>query len=121
MIDLRLAYVFSLCSAIVMGLLVWRFKEPVHASECAVVPGGFIRVVLGCLARLRDPLLGWLFVVSIVLYALAHIVFEFYQPYIGLLQLSALDAADYAPLISGIIISSITRSNTCSSSRLSAS
>jgi len=40
-----------------------------------------------------------------VLYAMAHIVFEFYQPYITLLQLPVLAAAEQAPLISGIVIS----------------
>ena len=103
LIDLRLAYVFSLLSAIAMAMLVWRFVEPVHASECAVAKG-FISVLMRCIGRLRDPLLGWLFAVAIVLYALAHIVFEFYQPYIGLLRLPLLDATEYAPLISGTII-----------------
>ena len=105
LIDLRFAYGFSMLSAIVMFLLVWRFVEPVHSSECSVAADGFITAVLACFARLRDPLLGWLFAASIILYALAHIVFEFYQPYIGLLKITFLDATEYAPLISGIIIS----------------
>ena len=105
LIDLRLAYGFSLLSAIAMAILVWRFVEPKHSSECSVVAESFITVVLGCFGRLRDPLLGWLFAAAVILYALAHIVFEFYQPYIGLLQISMLGATDYAPLISGIIIS----------------
>jgi hypothetical protein len=49
--------------------------------------------------------LSWVFLVVIVLYAMAHIVFEFYQPYISLLQLPVLAAADEAPLISGLVIS----------------
>ncbi len=105
MIDLRLAYVFSLCSASVMGLLVWRFTEPTHADESSAIPQSFTRVVWDCCLRLRDPVLGWLFGVVIVLYAMAHIVFEFYQPYITLLELPVLAAADQAPLISGIVIS----------------
>ena len=56
-------------------------------------------------ARLRDPVLGWVFLVVIVLYALAHIVYEFYQPYITLLELPLLQASSHAPLISGIVIS----------------
>ena len=40
-----------------------------------------------------------------MLYALAHIVFEFYQPYITLLQLPLLAASSYASLISGVVIS----------------
>ena len=105
LIDLRLAYVFSLVSAMIMAGLVWRFVEPEHAEETTAVPQSFATVVLSCLARLRDPLLGWVFLVVIVLYAMAHIVFEFYQPYITLLQLPLLEASSYAPLISGLVIS----------------
>ena len=105
LIDLRLAYVFSLVSAMTMAVLVWRFIEPEHAEETMSLPQSFVTVVLSCLAKLRDPLLGWVFFVVIVLYAMAHIVFEFYQPYISLLQLPLLEASDYAPLISGLVIS----------------
>jgi len=105
MIDLRLAYVFSLISASAMALLAWRFVEPVHADESTAIPQSFTRVVWDCCLRLRDPVLGWVFVVVIVLYAMAHIVYEFYQPYITLLQLPLLEASAYAPLISGVVIS----------------
>jgi hypothetical protein len=70
-----------------------------------MIPQSFARVVWDCCLRLRDPVLGWVFLVVIVLYAMAHIVFEFYQPYISLLQLPVLAAADEAPLISGLVIS----------------
>ncbi len=105
MIDLRLAYVFSLCSASVMACFVWRFSEPVHADESSTIPQSFRRVVWDCCLRLRDPVLGWIFLVVIVLYAMAHIVYEFYQPYITLLQLPLLQTAAQAPLISGVVIS----------------
>jgi MFS family permease len=105
LIDLRLAYVFSLFSAITMGALAWRFTEPVHAPDSVSLPQSFGRVVLSCVARLRDPVLGWIFAIVVVLYAMAHIVYEFYQPYISLLQLPLFEASAYAPLISGVIIS----------------
>ena len=105
LIDLRLAYVFSLCSAVTMCLLAWRFTEPVHTADTESLPQSFLTVVLSCIARLRNPVLGWVFAVVVVLYAMAHIVYEFYQPYISLLQLPMLEANAYAPLISGIVIS----------------
>lgn len=105
LLDLRLAYVFSLLSASAMAVLVWRMVEPQHADESVAIPQSFTRVVWGCCLRLRDPVLGWVFLVVITLYAMAHIVFEFYQPYITLLQLPLLEASVYAPLISGIVIS----------------
>jgi MFS family permease len=105
LLDLRLAYVFSLLSATGMAFLVWRMVEPQHADESTAIPQSFTRVVWDCCLRLRDPVLGWVFLVVILLYAMAHIVYEFYQPYIMLLQLSLLEASAYAPLISGIVIS----------------
>ena len=105
LIDLRLAYVFSLFSAIIMAVLVWRFVEPVHADETTALPQSFGRVILSCFVKLREPLLGWIFFVGIVLYVMAHIVYEFYQPYITLLQLPLLATSSYAPLISGMVIS----------------
>ena len=105
LLDLRLAYVFSLLSATVMAFLVWRMVEPQHADESTAIPQSFSRVVWDCCLRLRDPVLGWVFLVVILLYAMAHIVYEFYQPYITLMQFPLLEASAYAPLISGIVIS----------------
>jgi hypothetical protein len=105
LIDLRLAYVFSLFSATTMGVLVWRFTEPSHSDETMGSAESFISVVFSCFARLRDPVLGWIMLVVILLYALAHIVYEFYQPYITLLQLPVFTASSQAPLISGLVIS----------------
>ena len=105
LLDLRLAYVFSLLSATVMAFLVWRMVEPQHADESTAIPQSFTRVVWDCCLRLRDPVLGWVFLVVILLYAMAHIVYEFYQPYITLMQFPLLEASAYAPLISGIVIS----------------
>ncbi|MDH5356817.1 MAG: hypothetical protein OEY09_20420, partial [Gammaproteobacteria bacterium] len=105
LIDLRLAYGFSMLSAIGMALLVWRFVEPPHSTTQTDIPQSFVSIFFSCLKRLGNPLLGWIFLVSIVLYAMAHIVFEFYQPYLTLLQLPMLDATSYAPLLSGVVIS----------------
>ena len=105
LLDLRLAYVFSLLSATAMAFLVWRMVEPQHADESAAIPQSFTRVVWDCCLRLRDPVLGWVFLVVILLYAMAHIVYEFYQPFITLMPLPLLEASAYAPLISGIVIS----------------
>jgi len=105
LIDLRLAYGFSLLGAMAMGILVWRFIEPEHANTEPESSQGFVKVLLSCFARLRDPILLWIFLVMIALYAMAHIVFEFYQPYISLLNISMFNATEYASLVSGIIIS----------------
>ena len=104
LIDMRFAYGFSLISAMTMGVFAWQFVEPVHSTAKTTLPQSFVSVLLSCFKRLAEPVLGWIFLVVIVLYALAHIVFELYQPYITLLKLPLLDATEFAPLISGVII-----------------
>ena len=103
-VDLRLAYALSLCGALAMLALVWRFNEPVHAGQ-ADERQSFAVVLISCLARLRDPVLAWLFAILVIFYAMAHIVFEFYQPYIALLDLDSLSAGRWDPLVSGLVIS----------------
>ncbi len=107
LIDLRLAYVFSLLSAVVMAALVWQFSEPGHTQDTAEeeLYKGFFSILRSSLARLRDPVLLWLFLVMIALYTLAHVIYEFYQPYISLLDISLFSASEYASLISGIVSS----------------
>ncbi len=110
MIDLRLAYVFSLFGALAMGALVWQLVEPTNAlaneptSGETTPPASFISVLSSCIGRLRDSVLGWIFLTMILLYAMAHIVYEFYQPYIALLDIAAFEASHYTPLISGVVI-----------------
>lgn len=104
LIDLRLAYVYALLSALTMFVIAWRFVEPGHGGDSPSYTG-FFSVVWSCLLRLRQPLLGWIFCFVVMLYAMAHIVYEFYQPYILLLEMPLFSAADNAPLISGIVIS----------------
>jgi MFS family permease len=103
-IDLRFAYAFSLLGAIAMGVLVWRFTEPAHSPAQTYWAPGFFRALHSCVGRLRDPVLGWIFLTMIVLYAMSHSVFEFYQPYISLLDIRFFDTTTYVSLISGVVI-----------------
>ena len=107
LIDLRLAYIFSLLSAIVMLLLILQFREPEHQRDSVdeKLFKGFVPVLISCLKRLRDPVLLWIYLMMIALYALAHVVYEFYQPYIALLEIPFFAASEYAPFVSGVVIS----------------
>ncbi len=102
-IDLRLAYVLSLCGSLVTLSIVIRFTEPRHILHSDT--GSFISVLTGCIRLFRNPLLAWLFVAMVVMYAMEHVPFEFYQPYIRLLEFEPLQGiGDSAALISGIVI-----------------
>jgi len=103
LMDLRLAYVISLCAAVVTVVIVFRFIEPEHENSHVMV--GFGRQIINCIRRLRDPLLAWLFAFYTLMYMMEHVPYEFYQPYISLFQFDWLDGGSNAPLVSGIVIS----------------
>ena len=102
-VDLRLAYVLSLAGALLTIWLCWRLVEPRRGEE-EKNTGSLVATITESLGHLRDTVLLWLFAVMILMYCLEHVAFEFYQPYIKLLNFDWL-AGDSAPLVSGVIIS----------------
>ncbi len=99
-LDLRLAYALSACGALVAILLLLRMQEP-PASDTAAP--AFFTTLGQCIGRLRDPLLAWVFAAMIGLYALAHIVYELYQPFTTAIT-DTLAIPLPAPALSGLII-----------------
>ncbi len=100
-IDLRLAYCLSLFGAVWSGYLVYCFVEPTVNRELSSTR--FTSDIVKCFNYLRSPTLAWLFGMMTLMYCLEHIAYEFYQPYIKLLNIQWL-STDSAPLISAIII-----------------
>ena len=102
-IDLRLPYAISLAGGIAMLLIVLCLAEP---RSHVVTRESFLSTLSSCVRRLDHPVLRWIFCAMVLMYALEHIPFEFYQPYIGLLELGRLDAlGNHSPLVSGVVIS----------------
>ena len=102
LIDLRLAYVLSLVGA---GWMLWialQILEPEH-MESDTRTRSFVVTLARCIRHLSDKVLAWLFAVMVLMYCLEHIAYEFYQPYIRLLNLQWL-ATDSSSLISGVLI-----------------
>ncbi|KAA3631109.1 MAG: MFS transporter [Proteobacteria bacterium] len=101
-LDLRLAYLISLAGALTAFALAWRFAEPSHDAGRPAT--SFSRTLASCLGRLRSGVLAWLFGFYLLIFAVAHIPFEFYQPYVALLVDGSLAADRRAPAVSGIVI-----------------
>ena len=102
-IDLKYAYMLSLCGAVLTLVLVCQFKEPAKKANST---DSFFKTLLGCIGNLRQPVLAWIFCSMIVMYALEHVPFEFYQPYIRLLDLKNFSSlGDSSSIISGVVIS----------------
>ncbi|MEM7378610.1 MAG: MFS transporter [Pseudomonadota bacterium] len=77
-VDLRFAYALTGVGAIASLLVLTRMAD---TSARITESRGFARTLVRTTARLRNPLLAWLFVATVVLYALEGIVFELYQAY----------------------------------------
>ena len=92
------AAAFALACAAVMTFL---FTEPVHAENTLQTSG--LRAQWGLLhAALRQPVLAWLFVLSVLMYGFSHVPFVFGQPFIS----QALEAGGWqadAPVVSGAV------------------
>jgi MFS family permease len=81
---LKVAYALSLVVACVAIALTFTFSEP--NREKPPKSNGFLPQIWACFAYLRHPTLGWLMLFSVFMIVINHIPYEFYQPYIQLLE-----------------------------------
>lgn len=106
MIDLRLAYVVALVAAIVAVVQCINFAEPPVESNAKAE--GFATQMKTTLGYFLQPLLGWILAFYVFGFALEHIPYEFYQPYIKLLgdgaMINWLDSAS-TPMVSAVVVS----------------
>lgn len=100
--NLAWPYVLSLISACVCLYIVFTFTEA-DTDNNAGSSSGFIRQLHTSVRYLKHPLLLWLFIYSMYMTIFVHIPYEFYQPYLRLLENENSLAGMKAPLIAGIL------------------
>lgn len=100
--DLSWPYWFSLATAIAMFVIVWQFVEPSHSKGTAT-EWSVVKQLGACVAYLRSPLLAWIFAFYVVMYVIVHVPFEFYQPYLDILDSNNRLAGYSAPFAAGVI------------------
>lgn len=99
--NLAWPYAITLITAFAAVIVSFLFKEPGKAeNEKAEAVMSQLKQTLGYLKTIP---LGWLFAYLTIIYVLAHVPYEFYQPYLQLLENEALTSGMKAPLISGIL------------------
>lgn len=103
-INLKWAYIASFAFIVPSTIFCFLFKEPKEEFTSQHKSGE--RQVIGVLSYFRIPELRWIFVFSIGVYILAHIPYEFYQPYLKLLELESLSLN--TAIVSGVLFA-ITR------------
>ena len=100
---LSYAYILSFVTAAVALALAFAFKEPGIASGKKETGLPIIEQLKTCLTYIRTTPLGWLFGFTVIMYVLTHIPYEFYQPYLKILEEGDRLHLGDAPIISGIL------------------
>lgn len=99
--DLVWPYWFSLLAAVLALGITWRFVEPDHGDT--INSSGFITQLGQVASYWNDKTLRWLFGFSVVMYAIVHVPYEFYQPYLSILDDQGRLSSLGAPMTSGVI------------------
>ncbi|QDU62311.1 Major Facilitator Superfamily protein [Planctomycetes bacterium Pan216] len=100
--SLSWAYAASLLAALGALLIALRFTEPAAHERPASYSRDFAKQIGRSLAHLRDPALAWIFLFSIFWVVLNHIPYEFYQPYIRLVEAKEGWSGRSTPLVAGL-------------------
>ncbi len=96
-------YYFTLVAAVMAVVFALLFKEPKAGRSGDEQAQPVTQQIQTTIKYIGTKPLGWIFAYLVVIYVLAHVPYEFYQPYLKLLE------GDYdlggmkAPLISGLL------------------
>jgi MFS family permease len=101
-LTLRGAYVLSLAASLATLGVVCVLREPQRAGLLGMPRPGFFRQLQACLTTARQPLLAWLFAAAVLMFVLIHVPYEFYQPYLSLLETRLTLPVNSTPLAAGV-------------------
>lgn len=104
--NLAYPYLLSLLTAAVALYIVFTFTESGDVKDIDNnSPSGnsFFNQLQACFRYLKHPLLFWLFIYTVYMTIFVHIPYEFYQPYLRLLENQNALAGIKAPSMAGIL------------------
>jgi len=108
--DLALAYWLSLLTASASVYVVFCFVEPGKNTygkssnkNSAAASTHFGNQLQDCAAYLKQPFIAWIFAYTVFMFAIVHVPFELYQPYLSLLEQQNQLAGIDAPLVAGVL------------------
>ena len=105
MVNLKLPYLAALFSALIALYLSYCLKEPNRIDGS--VTNAFLPQLFFTIKLMANPVLGWVLILYVIGYCLQHVPYEFYQPYISLLNTKAPQGffSDIHPaLLSGVVL-----------------
>lgn len=101
--DLRWAFVITVISSFVGIYTALRFTEPNMSEQGEQEAFSLGKQFVSVFQYFKIKPLGWTFYYLIFMYILAHVPYEFYQPYLKLLENESALAGIKAPLVSGVL------------------
>lgn len=104
LVDLRLAYLISLLATLVAVVLVLRFVEPRDYAQWDAAESSFGRQLRRCAGYLKLAPVLWFVGFFVTLDVLMHVPYEFYQPYLKLLEQGPLPIDFSAAIASGAMM-----------------
>jgi MFS family permease len=96
------AYWLSLIAAIAAFSITLQFQEP-YQNEKTKAASNLLSQLSGSLKYLKNKSLLWLFSLYVIMYVMVHVPYEFYQPYLKLLEEGKLLNLSSAPVMSGVL------------------
>ena len=100
--ELVYAYWLSLVVALIAMLITLLFKEPAeHKKDLA--SSNILSQMTKSIGYLKDKTLLWIFSLYVIMYVMVHVPYEFYQPYLKLLEENNLLNISSAPVMSGVL------------------
>ena len=101
-LDLALPYYLSLLTACVALAIVYCFKEPAE-TVISDQKNSFYTQLRSCIGYVKQPFIKWIFIYSVFMYTFVHVPYEFYQPYLALLDNNHQLPGSSAALAAGIL------------------
>jgi len=98
-----LAFAAAGCAMAVAGAIAWRFVEPTGAPRQRATGADYVQMMRTAFAQ---PVLVWLFALSVLMYGFSHLPFVFGQPFIA----QAVEAAGWQAGASMMMLVSVAAS-----------
>ena len=102
-LDLSYVYLVTFISAIIALIISLQFTEPKHEIQEQKAMENMFRQISATIEYLKMKPIGWIFLFFVGTFALTHVPYEFYQPYLDLLSEEGLLYGISVPVISGIL------------------
>jgi len=100
---LSTAYVVSLIAGVFALVIAFGFREPSKSESEGEAMSSMLSQISGTASYLKKPHLRWIFFYFVVVYVITHVPYEFYQPYLKILDEKDMLFGWSVPIVSGVL------------------